>query len=77
MRVAHQEQRRHVPHCKREAQDAVASIVGRGIIFYGIGALLWVFGAPVRRVIDRYFNTISIVGGVLLIAIIVLFKKFL
>jgi membrane protein YqaA with SNARE-associated domain len=52
----------------------IASIVGRGIIFYGIAALLWLFGAPVRRLIDKYFNLITIGGAVLLIVIIVLFK---
>lgn len=59
----------------RLAEFFLASIVGRGIIFYGIAALLWVFGAPVRRFIDRYFNLITIVGAILIVAIIVLFKR--
>jgi membrane protein YqaA with SNARE-associated domain len=53
----------------------IASIVGRGIIFYSIAGLLWLFGAPVKRLIDKYFNLITAVGAVALIAIIVLFKK--
>jgi membrane protein YqaA with SNARE-associated domain len=52
-----------------------ASIVGRGVIFYGIAALLWLFGEPVRRFIDRYFHVLTVVFAVLLIAIVVLFKK--
>jgi membrane protein YqaA with SNARE-associated domain len=52
----------------------LASIVGRGILFYSIAALLWLFGAPVRRLIDRYFNLLTVVFAVLLIGIIVLFK---
>ena len=52
----------------------IAAIVGRGVLFFGIGLLLWVFGAPIRTFIDRYFNMLTIAFGVLIIALVVLVK---
>lgn len=52
-----------------------ASIIGRGLLFYSIAALLWMFGSPVRRFIDRYFHAITAVLTIGLIAIIVWFKS--
>ncbi len=52
----------------------VASLIGRGILFYGIALLLWLFGAPVRTFIDKYFNYLTIAVGVLVIGAIVIFK---
>ena len=51
----------------------MASILGRGLRFFAVGALLFFFGAPVRSFIDRYFDrlailfTILLVGGFLLV----------
>lgn len=52
----------------------VASAIGRAALFLGIGALLWFFGAPVRTLIDRYFNLLSVALGVLIIGVVVLAK---
>src|SRR5262249_8589734 len=52
----------------------IASIVGRSVLFFGIGALLWFFGAPVRKFIDRYFNMLTIAFGVLIVAIVLAAK---
>jgi membrane protein YqaA with SNARE-associated domain len=49
----------------------LASIIGRGILFFGVAALLWWFGPPVRRFIDKYFNLLTVALGVLLIGIVV------
>ena len=46
----------------------VASILGRGLRFYGITVVLWYFGRPVKKIIDKYFNLLAIL--LLLISII-------
>lgn len=46
----------------------VASILGRGLRFYGITIVLWYFGKPVKRIIDKYFDLLAIL--LLLISII-------
>ena len=45
----------------------VASLVSRGVIFFGIGMLFRVFGPPIKNFIDRYFAMV-ITGAVALIA---------
>jgi membrane protein YqaA with SNARE-associated domain len=52
------------------ASFVVASIVGRGILFFAIAALLYLFGPPVRVFIDKYFNILTIAFGLLIIAAI-------
>lgn len=49
----------------------IASLIGRSILFYGVAALLWSFGPPVRRFIDKYFNALTIFLGLALIALVV------
>ncbi len=44
-----------------------ASAIGRSMRFFLVGALIFAFGKPVRRFIDRYFNLISLLFFVLLI----------
>ncbi len=44
-----------------------ASVVGRGLRFFAVGALLRLFGNRVRRFIDRYFNLVTIAFVVLLV----------
>ena len=46
----------------------VASILGRGLRFYGITVVLWYFGKPVKKIIDKYFDLLAIL--LLLISII-------
>lgn len=45
----------------------VASIVGRGMRFFAIAGLMWLFGEKIVKFVDRYFNLLSIVFTVLLI----------
>jgi membrane protein YqaA with SNARE-associated domain len=47
----------------------VASILGRGARFYTVSILLYYFGEPIKRWIDKYFNlacvlfTVALIGG--------------
>ncbi|MDR0521214.1 MAG: DedA family protein [Planctomycetaceae bacterium] len=45
----------------------IASIVGRGLRFFAVAALMYFFGAAVKNWIDRYFNGLTIVFTILLI----------
>lgn len=45
----------------------IASAVGRPARFYLVAALIRIFGEPVRKIIDRHFNLLTIVFTVLLI----------
>ena len=45
----------------------LASIVGRGMIFFAVGVLFRVFGAPIKRVIDEYLVTVTTVFAVLVV----------
>ena len=51
----------------------LASIAGRGLIFMTVGILFRLFGAPIKRVIDKYLGTVTtvfvllVVGGVVAI----------
>jgi membrane protein YqaA with SNARE-associated domain len=49
------------------ASFIIASTIGRSLRFFAIAALMWKFGPPVVRFIDRYFNLLCIVFTVLLI----------
>ncbi len=44
-----------------------ASIIGRGLRFFGVAALFYFFGAPIKKFIDKYFEILSVVFLVLLI----------
>ncbi len=52
----------------------LACVVGRGLLFFGIAALLWKFGAPVRSFIDRWFNWLCLGLGLLIAALVVAAK---
>ncbi len=49
----------------------LASLVGRGMIFFTVGVLFRVFGAPIKSFIDRYLGLVTtafvalVVGGVI------------
>ncbi|MEE9212158.1 MAG: YqaA family protein, partial [Phycisphaeraceae bacterium] len=45
----------------------IASIVGRGGRFFLVAGLMWKFGDPVRKFIDRYFNWLCVLFGILLV----------
>jgi membrane protein YqaA with SNARE-associated domain len=37
----------------------LASVAGRGMIFFTVGVLFRLFGAPIKRVIDKYLGTVT------------------
>ena len=45
----------------------VASVVSRGLRFFLISWLIWKYGEPIKRFIDKYFNWLALVFTVLLI----------
>lgn len=45
----------------------LASILGRGLRFFGVSLLIFWFGASIRDFIDRYFNILTLVFTILLI----------
>lgn len=51
-----------------------ASVVGRGALFFGIGGLLYFFGAPVRSFIEKYFNILTVLFGALIIGAVLVMK---
>lgn len=59
------------------AMFLLASVVSRGMRFFAIAWLIWRFGAPIKRFIDKYFNLLAIAFTVLLIGSFVLVAKLL
>jgi len=53
-----------------------ASVLGRGLRFFAVGLLFKLFGPPIKKFIDRYFNLLTIVffvglvGGFILVKIL-------
>lgn len=45
-----------------------ASVLGRGMRFFAVGALIRIWGAPAKEFIDRHFNRLTIVFFVLVAA---------
>jgi len=45
----------------------LVSVVGRGLRFYAVATLLYWFGPPMKRMIDRYFDLLCVVFVVLLV----------
>ncbi|OGL72465.1 hypothetical protein A3F28_00830 [Candidatus Uhrbacteria bacterium RIFCSPHIGHO2_12_FULL_57_11] len=54
----------------------LASIVGRGMRFFLVAGLLRIFGEPMKRFIDRYFDLLTIVFTLLLVGGFILLKVF-
>ncbi len=52
----------------------VASLLSRGLRFFVVAALIYRFGPPITRFIDRYFNLLAIAFGVLLVGGFVLIE---
>ncbi|MFN3990997.1 MAG: YqaA family protein [Erythrobacter sp.] len=50
-----------------------ASLIGRGMIFFTVGALFRIFGAPIKSFIDRYLGLVTaafvalVIGGIFVI----------
>ncbi|MBM4388246.1 MAG: DedA family protein [Deltaproteobacteria bacterium] len=53
------------------------SVTGRAGRFFLVAGLLYLFGAPVKRFIDKYFDLLAIIFTVLLIGGFVVLKKLL
>lgn len=49
------------------AMFMLASAIARGLRFFLIALLIWKYGAPIKRFIDRYFNLLAIAFTVLLV----------
>jgi len=45
----------------------MASVLSRGLRFFLVAGLIYKFGAPVSRFIDKYFNLLTVLFGVLLV----------
>lgn len=56
------------------ATFVVASAISRSARFFAVAALIYFFGPPIRRFIDRYFNWLAIAFTVLLIGGFVILK---
>ncbi len=52
----------------------LASLVGRSLRFFLVAAMFYYFGRPARRLIEKYFNLLSILLLIILIGVILLFK---
>ena len=46
----------------------LASIAGRGMIFFTVGVLFRIFGAPIKRIIDKYLGTVTTAFVLLVVA---------
>ena len=46
----------------------ISSVLGRGGRFFLVGGLIKIFGEPVKKLINKYFNLLTILFAVLLIA---------
>jgi membrane protein YqaA with SNARE-associated domain len=46
----------------------LASVLSRGLRFFVVAGLIYRFGPPIARFIDRYFDLLAIAFGVLLVA---------
>ena len=57
------------------ATFTLASIAGRGLIFMTVGVLFRVFGAPIKRFIDKYLGTLTAVFVVLVIGGFIAFTQ--
>ena len=45
----------------------IASLIGRGLQFFLVAAILWKLGEPAKALIDRYFGMLATVGGLLIV----------
>lgn len=54
----------------------LASTVGRGFRFFGLGALAFFMGPQVKTFIDRYFNLVCVGIGLLVVAVLAAMKIF-
>ncbi len=55
----------------------VASVIGRSLRFFLVAGLIWKFGPPIKEFIDRYFNILSYLFILLLVAGFIVLKYIL
>jgi len=55
----------------------LASATGRSMRFFLVAGLLWAFGPPMKRFIDKYFDWLALAFMVLLVGGFVVLKKVL
>lgn len=55
----------------------LASVIGRSLRFFTVAALIWKFGPPIKRFIDKYFNSLATIFIFLLIGGFVVIKYFI
>jgi membrane protein YqaA with SNARE-associated domain len=55
----------------------LASVLSRGLRFFAVAGLIYRFGAPIARFIDRYFDLLAIAFGVLLVGGFIVIKLLL
>lgn len=55
----------------------VASILSRGLRFFAVAALIYRFGPPIARFIDKYFDLLALAFGVLLVGGFIVVKMVL
>jgi membrane protein DedA with SNARE-associated domain len=53
----------------------LAALAGRALIFMVVGVLFQVFGAPIKRIIDRYLGLLTSAFVVLIVAGFVVFTQ--
>lgn len=55
----------------------LASVLSRGLRFFAVAALIYRFGPPIARFIDRYFDLLAVAFGVLLVGGFIVIKMVL
>ena len=55
----------------------IAAFVSRGLRFFTISTLLFLFGERIKNFIDRYFNLLTIIFAVLLVGGFIILKRLL
>lgn len=54
----------------------LASLIGRGLRFFLVATMFYYFGTSVRRLIERYFNLLTILLLILIIGVILLYRYY-
>lgn len=52
----------------------VGSLLGRAGRFYMVAGIMWKFGAPAKRFVDKYFNLLTLACMALVVAAVVVWK---
>lgn len=53
----------------------LASLIGRGLRFYLVAALFYYIGEPARRLIEKYFNLLTVVVLVVVAVVVVILRQ--